>query len=174
VVRVRSQHARGGAAARRLRLRARRFLGALGLTRAELSILIVGDAGMRRINREWRGVDQPTDVLSFPAARPGLPGAPGPGAPKGGARPAHPVLLGDVVISLDTARRRARAEGRPPGAELDRYLAHGLLHLLGFDHRRPREAREMAVREETLLAGEGMVAAALGSPEGSRSGSRSG
>jgi probable rRNA maturation factor len=129
-----------------LRLRAGRFLAALKRPGAELSILLVGDRAMRRLNREWRGVDRPTDVLSFPAA------------PVAGG----PAALGDVVVSLDTAERRAREEGRPVRAELDRYLAHGLLHLLGFDHARPRQAREMAARERALLEGEGMVGEVLG------------
>lgn len=152
MVRVRTEHARGGAAAGRLRRSARRFLSALGRPGAELSILVCGDAAIRRLNREWRRIDRPTDVLSFPAA--GLPGA-------GGA-----ALLGDLAISLDTAVRRARAEARPLARELDRYLAHGLLHLLGHDHQRPGERRAMAAAEEALLRGEGMIA---GAGRGSRS-----
>mgnify|MGYP005810001211 CR=1 FL=1 len=138
-VHARAAHPRGQAAARRLRARARAFLDALALPGVELSILVVGDAAMRRLNARWRGVDRPTDVLSFP---------------HGG--PAGEALLGDVVVSLDTARRVARREGRSVGAELDRYLAHGLLHLLGHDHHRPREARRMA-EAEARLVGEGMV-----------------
>ena len=99
---------------------------------------------MRRLNRAWRGKDRPTDVLSFPAGGPG-------------------ALLGDIVISLDTARRAAKEEGRGVGAELDRYLAHGLLHLLGHDHERPADARRMAEAEDALV-GEGMVRAAHASP----------
>ena len=136
---VRSEHARGASAARRLRERARRYLSALGREDAEVSILLVGDAAIRRLNRTWRGKDEATDVLSFPQA-------------EGGAG----RLLGDVVISLDTAGRVARSEGRRLGAELDRYLAHGLLHLLGHDHARPAEARRMAAAEDALV-GEGMV-----------------
>ena len=143
MVRVRSEHARGGGAARRLGRAARRFLAALGRADAEVSVLVTGDAAMRSLNRAWRGQDAATDVLSFP------------GAPVPGRR-----LLGDVAISLDTARRRCRKEGRALGAELDRYLAHGLLHLLGHDHLRPAEARRMAAAEEALLAGQGMVGAA--------------
>ncbi|HEX7489786.1 MAG TPA: rRNA maturation RNase YbeY, partial [Anaeromyxobacteraceae bacterium] len=142
---------------RRLRQRARRYLSALGCDRAELSLLVVGDAAMRRLNRAWRGKDQPTDVLSFPAGGPG-------------------ALLGDIVISLDTAQRAAREEGRGVGAELDRYLAHGLLHLLGHDHERPVDARRMAEAEDALV-GEGMVRAAQRTPSPpsrSGSGSRSG
>ena len=139
-VHARSDHARGAAAARGLAARARRHLAALGRADAELSILVVGDAAIRRLNRDWRGKDLATDVLSFPAAGPG-------------------PFLGDVVVSLDTARRAAREAGRPLGAELDRYLAHGLLHLLGHDHERPADARRMAEAEDALV-GEGMVTGA--------------
>jgi probable rRNA maturation factor len=145
IVHVRSEHARGQAAARRLRQRAHRYLEALGLEQAELSILVVGDPAIRRLNRRWRGVDRATDVLSFPAA------GPGPAA-----------LLGDVVVSIDTARRAARAAARPVAHELDRYLAHGLLHLLGHDHHRAAQAARMARAEAALLGGEGMVGAAPG------------
>jgi probable rRNA maturation factor len=91
-------------------------------------------------------------------------------------------LLGDVVISLDTASRVARAERRPMGDELDRYLVHGILHLLGFDHEEPGDARRMARAEDELLGADGMVAAAhveaeplprAGPASASRSGSRS-
>jgi len=142
---VRSEHPRGGAAAARLRARGRKFLSALGRPEAELSVLLVGDRAIRTLNRRWRRVDRATDVLSFsPAAGPG----------------AGPVL-GDVVISMDTAVRRARAEGRGVSAELERYLAHGLLHLLGYDHEAPEDARRMARREEELIRSEGMVGRAL-------------
>jgi probable rRNA maturation factor len=164
VVRIRSEHLRGGAAARRLRLRARRFLAALGRSGADLSILLVGDGAIRRINRRWRGVDRATDVLSFPAA---------PVRARGGAGGPAPRILGDVVISLDTARRRAGGGGRALCGELDRYLAHGLLHLLGFDHQGPRQARRMAAREEALLGGRGMVGAVLAPRPRRRAGSRS-
>jgi len=144
-VHVRSEHPRGGAAAARLRARGRTFLSALGRPEAELSVLLVGDRAIRTLNRRWRRVDRATDVLSFsPAAGPG----------------AGPVL-GDVVISMDTAVRRARAEGRGVSAELERYLAHGLLHLLGYDHEAPEDARRMARREEELIRSEGMVGRAL-------------
>ena len=141
IVEARSAHARGAAAAVRLRERACCYLSALGREDAEVSILVVDDAYIRRLNRKWRGKDEPTDVLSFPQ------GAPGAGA-----------LLGDLVISLETARRVARRDGRRSGAELDRYLAHGLLHLLGHDHERPEDAKRMAAAEDSLV-GEVMVAA---------------
>jgi probable rRNA maturation factor len=144
-VHVRSENPRGRAAAARLRARARAFLAALGRQDAELSVLLVGDRTIRALNRRWRKVDRATDVLSFRLA-------PGPAA--------GPVL-GDVVISLDTALRRARAEGRGVGVELERYLAHGLLHLMGYDHEAPEDARRMARREEDLVRSEGMVGSAL-------------
>ncbi|HEX9052383.1 MAG TPA: rRNA maturation RNase YbeY [Anaeromyxobacter sp.] len=145
IVRLSSEHPRGAAAARRLRTRAAAYLAALGRSDAELSILLVTDRRIRALNRAWRARDTATDVLSFPL-----------GEPAGAGE-----LLGDVVISLDTAARRARADGRPVGAELDRYLAHGLLHLLGYDHERPAEAREMAAKEAELARAEGLVGAAL-------------
>ncbi len=115
------------------------------LAEAELSLVLVSDAVMRRLNRDWRGKDRPTDVLSFAQAE-----GPG-GAPAG--------LLGDVVISLDTARRQAAERAAPLGSELDRLLVHGVLHLLGYDHERsPAEARRMQRRERALarrMAGPG-------------------
>ncbi len=143
--RAASTHRRGGGAARRLAARARAFLAALGREEAELSILVVGDVAMRRLNRTWRGLDAATDVLSFPQ--------PGPHAAG--------VLLGDVVISLDTAERVAASSGRRTSEELDRYLAHGLLHLLGHDHHAPAEARRMAAAEDALV-GAGLVGASGG------------
>jgi len=137
-VEVRSEPKRGARLARLLRARAQSFLEALGRPGADLSLYLVGDAAMRRLNRTFRGQDRATDVLSFPQARAGK-------------------LLGDVALSLDTAERRARAAGRAVKDELDRYLAHGILHLLGHDHHRPGEARRMAAAEAALI-GEGLVA----------------
>ncbi|MGB8933324.1 MAG: rRNA maturation RNase YbeY [Anaeromyxobacteraceae bacterium] len=142
---VRSEHPGAGTAPRRLRAKAQTFLRALGREEAELSILLTTDAGIRRLNRRWRSIDRPTDVLSFPLSDP-----PGAG-----------TLLGDVVISLDTAVRRGGEDARTVRAELDRYLAHGILHLLGFDHERRSDAKVMAAREEALVRAEGLVGAAM-------------
>jgi probable rRNA maturation factor len=144
LVDVRVEHPQGGSQARRLRARAFSFLGALDLARVELSILLTTDEAIRGLNRAWRKKDSATDVLSFPAGE--MP----PEAP--GRRP-----LGDVIISLDTARRQAREHRRTLGSELDRYLAHGLLHLLGHDHHRRAEARRMAELEDRLLGSSGMI-----------------
>jgi probable rRNA maturation factor len=155
---VRTEHPRGGAAVRRLRVKARAYLVALGRRDAELSILVTGDVGIRRLNRRWRGKDRPTDVLSFPLSDP----------------PGLGTLLGDVVISLDTAARRAGEDARAVQRELDRYLAHGLLHLLGFDHERQADAAVMAAREEQLVRAEGLVGAVMNRkrPGGARRGAR--
>ena len=157
VVHVRSEHPGGAGCGRLLAARARRHLRALGREGAELSILLVGDKAIRRLNRTWRGKDVATDVLSFPAAGPG-------------------PLLGDVVISLDTARRAAAEEGRALADELERYLAHAILHLLGHDHEEPAQARRMAEAEDALV-GEGMERASFDSapavPRSGRAGARS-
>jgi rRNA maturation RNase YbeY len=129
---------RAPALAGRLRRSARRLLRGLRLDGAELSVVLVSDAEMRRLNRRWRRRDRPTDVLSF-AQREGAGGAPD-------------GLLGDVVISVDTARRQAGERGATLAREGDRLLVHGLLHLLGYDHERSvSEARRMQRRERTLL-----------------------
>ena len=151
-IELRSEHPSGPALARRVRARARALLAAMGRPGSSLSILLTTDGRIRTLNRRWRSVDHATDVLSFPAH---LPGVRGPD-------------LGDLAISLDTARRRATRAGRSVGAEVDRYLVHGLLHLVGHDHRRPAEAREMARVESELLGLSGMVADALGRRPGGR------
>lgn len=148
LVLIDSDHPQGAGAARELARLAQEFLVALRKPNAEVSLVVTTDRRIRRINREWRDKDEVTDVLSFPAAEgPRLPGR---------ARP-----LGDVVISLDTARRRVRAEKRALRPELARYLAHGLLHLLGHDHDEPAGARRMARAEAKLLGDAGLVGRAL-------------
>ena len=128
----------------RLRRSAERFLDTLELRDVELSILLTDDPGIRTLNRMWRRKDKATDVLSFPAGEP----------PPGASRPRH---LGDIILSLDTARRQARIHRRSVNDELDLYLAHGLLHLLGHDHHRRRDAERMAALEARLLGRPGMV-----------------
>jgi len=128
---------RAPALAARVARSARRLLRALHRERGELSVLLVSDGEMRRLNRRWRGRDRPTDVLAFAQAE-----GPG-GAPDG--------VLGDVVISIDTARRQAAERGETVGREADRLLVHGVLHLLGYDHERSTaEARRMQRRERAL------------------------
>lgn len=146
---VRSEHPTGAHAVRVLRDAGRRFTEALGTT-GELSILVTTDRSIRELNRSWREKDKPTDVLSFPQD-----------LPPGFEDHVDSPLLGDVVVSLDTARRQANEGGRPLSQELTRLLAHGLLHLLGHDHERPAEARRMASAEVELLGTVGLVAESL-------------
>src|SRR5438067_11213146 len=131
-IEIRVAARRAGYAARVLRAAARKWCGT-----ESLSLSLVDDGEIRRLNRGWRRKDQPTDVLSFPLHEPGA--------------------LGDVVISLDTARRQARAGGWPLSLELRRLLAHGILHCRGYDHQNARHAARMAAAERRLLGREGMV-----------------
>ena len=119
--------------------KAKAILDAVGRGDRELSIRLVGDAEMRRLNRRWRGRDRTTDVLSFPLEE--------------GPFPEIAIALGDVVISLDTARRQAEERGLSLRAEVDRLLVHGVLHLAGYDHEvSPREERRMKRKERRVLA----------------------
>jgi rRNA maturation RNase YbeY len=122
---------------------AEKMLTHLGLGGSELSIFLCDDAEIQRLNSEHRNKNKPTDVLSFPQAE-----FRSPGIPKKGH---HLHLLGDVVISLDTAGRMARARKRPLVDEVRFLLAHGLLHLYGYDHATPREKTEMSRRTRELV-----------------------
>lgn len=123
-----------------VRRRAARMLRALALEHAELSIVLCDDAVMRALNKRYRRRDRPTDVLAFALAE-------GPPMPSTG-----PLALGDVVISMPTAVRQARAAGRPTLDEVTMLLAHGLLHLLGCDHRTRPEERRMQARTDALIS----------------------
>lgn len=122
-----------------LRRRAERMLGALSLAEAELSILVCDDAAMRALNRQHRRLDRPTDVLAF-ALREGE-------RLRGGD-----ALLGDIVISLETAQRQADEHGRTLWDEVTLLLAHGLLHLIGYDHDTVARERRMNARTDMLRA----------------------
>ena len=118
---------------------AKTLLSALACNDKELSILLTDDAEIQQLNKEYRGKNQPTDVLSFP-----LEESDGSGE--------ESLLLGDVVISLETAERQAEEFGVSPQEEVLRLLIHGVLHLLGYDHENvsQQEARRMAEKEEEL------------------------
>jgi len=98
----------------------------LGLHRAELSIFFVNDVRMRILNREYRGVDRTTDVLSFPQSADF--------SVHDSQLTVHEFILGDIVISLPKANRQAMEYGTTLNEELKRLLIHGLLHLIGYDH----------------------------------------
>jgi len=98
-----------------------------------LTIVVTGDAALRRLNRDFGGVDAPTDVLSFEAGEPG-------------------VYLGDVIISAPRARAQARRDGHPFIDEMRLLVIHGVLHLLGYDHDTPgRKKRMWAAQAKALL-----------------------
>jgi probable rRNA maturation factor len=107
------------------------MLAVLEMEDAELSVLLTNDAGIHALNLEYRGKDRPTDVLAFPLQ--------------------EPDLLGDVVISLDTAARQAKARRRELFAEVRFLLAHGLLHLLGDDHDTAAKKKKMSARTRALV-----------------------
>ncbi len=129
--------------AKRLTTLAKSFAKTLKLEDVELSLSLVTDPAIRKLKREYFGIDAATDVLSFPAGD----------FPGGGPRP-----LGDIVISLDTAKRSAKELHTTLELELALYLAHGLLHLLGHDHQTPKDARAMERLERKLLGHAGMLA----------------
>jgi probable rRNA maturation factor len=96
---------------------------------------------MRTLNRDWRGKDEPTNVLAFAAQETAAERAPAAG----------PLLLGDVVLCYETIAREAKAAARPLADHLSHLVIHGVLHLLGYDHGRPREARAMETLEVKAL-----------------------
>ena len=123
---------------RRIARRAQIVLETIGHSASELSVVLVGDAAMRRLNRDYRGKDRPTDVLAFSLLE-------GTGAGVSDA-------IGDVVISTATAARQARENGLTLRQEIDRLLVHGILHLVGYDHERSAaEARKMRRMESVCL-----------------------
>jgi rRNA maturation RNase YbeY len=129
---------------------ARAILSDVGETAVELGILFVGDQRMRGLNRRYRGKDRTTDVLAFAmreaAVLHALRHA------QGRSLPLTPDMLGDVVISVPTARRQAKEAGRSLDEELAWLLVHGILHLCGYDHERSeKEARRMHRRERMIL-----------------------
>ena len=106
---------------------------------SEVSILLCGDTLMQELNRDHRGFDKSTDVLAFALQE---------AQDFGG----QATVLGDIVISIDTARRQAKGEKRSLVAEVTMLLAHGLLHLLGYDHASPEDARTMFARQDILTS----------------------
>lgn len=120
---------------------AQRILSASGCPKAELSILLVDDAQIQVVNRDYLQRDKPTNVISFAMQ-------------EGEGSGIQPNLLGDIVISTETAARDAEEAGLPFESELYFLLVHGILHLLGFDHERGSEAdaQQMEAREQELFS----------------------
>jgi rRNA maturation RNase YbeY len=121
---------------RKLKKSASEILKLLGERRAELSVALIGNGEMRKLNARYRKKDYPTDVLSFPAAA-GMPGG--------------LQLLGDVIISVDKAKEQAKERGRSLDEEMTTLLIHGVLHLLGYDHERSAKYARIMGRLEKKL-----------------------
>ena len=110
---------------------------------AEVAIVLTDDSGIRTLNRDWRGIDKPTNVLSFPAVQ----------AP---ARGEEPRMLGDIAIAYETTRREAESEHKPFAHHLSHLAVHGFLHLVGYDHETDADAETMEGLERKILAGLGV------------------
>jgi probable rRNA maturation factor len=109
---------------------------------AELAIMLTDDPGIRTLNSNWRGIDKPTNVLSFPALQ-----------PAGGREPDDaPRMLGDIAIAYETTRREADEEQKPFNHHLSHLAVHGFLHLVGYDHETDGEAEAMESLEREILA----------------------
>ncbi len=127
------------------------ILEELGEAEAEVGLILTGDVEIKRLNRRYRGVDRATDVLAFPMRAKSTAGD------KKQVTGAWPLglgydLLGDVVISVPTAKRQATKAGHRLGQEMSLLIVHGLLHLLGYDHERSlKEAKRMQKIEKKLL-----------------------
>jgi probable rRNA maturation factor len=99
---------------------------------AELAVMLTDDSGIRTLNNNWRGIDKPTNVLSFPALQ-----------PTGTATPSDvPRMLGDIAIAYETTRKEADDEQKPFEHHLSHLAVHGFLHLIGHDHEKDAEAME--------------------------------
>ena len=105
----------------------------------EVAVLLTDDQSIRLLNRQWRGKDEATNVLSFPAR-------------SASCDDEVPCLLGDIVIAYETAAREAAAEGKPLLHHLSHLAVHGFLHLLGYDHESDDAAETMEGLERSILA----------------------
>jgi len=104
-------------------------------TGTELAIVLTDDSAIRQLNRLWRGIDAPTNVLSFPSKR----------------TADEPPHLGDVVLGYQTIAREAQAEGKPFAHHLAHLAVHGFLHLIGYDHDKEADADAMEQTERKIL-----------------------
>jgi len=109
---------------------------------AELAVMLTDDVGIRTLNSNWRGIDKPTNVLSFPALQP---------SGRGGPDDA-PRMLGDIAIAYETVRMEADDEQKPFQHHLSHLAIHGFLHLIGYDHEKDVDAETMEALEAEILA----------------------
>jgi probable rRNA maturation factor len=110
---------------------------ALSATDGEVSIVLTDDSAIKKLNRDWRGIDKPTNVLSFPASK-----------TKAGGRA---IMLGDIVIAYETLARECDAEDRVFLHHLAHLTVHGFLHLVGYDHQTDVQAEEMEGLESKIM-----------------------
>lgn len=116
----------------------RRALRVEGVAWAEIGVVLVDDRRIAALHRRWLGVPGPTDVITFDLAA-------------GRGRQGGPTVVGDIVVSTETARTAARRVGWTPQRELTYLVVHGLLHLTGHDDRTPADRRAMRVRERAVM-----------------------
>lgn len=109
---------------------------------AEIAVMLTDDSGIRTLNSNWRGIDKPTNVLSFPALQPT-----GPVGPDDAPR-----MLGDIAIAYQTTRKEADEERKPFDHHLSHLAVHGFLHLIGYDHENDQDAEAMEGLEREILA----------------------
>lgn len=129
-----------GVKSREIRRKIGRLLKDLGCDKDELSILFTDDAHISELNRSYLGREGPTNVMAFPMS-------------DGSDSGVRSGMLGDVVISVDTALREARATNESPEEVIYRLLIHGILHLMDYDHERsPRDERIMTREEKRLIS----------------------
>ena len=124
---------------REIRKAAQKILGDLALPDAELSILLIDDVRIQELNLRYLHRDRPTNVLAFPMR-------------KGEYATLHPHLLGDLAISVETARRESNRFGLDPRAMVILLMVHGILHLMGYEHEgTKKEAQKMALKQKELF-----------------------
>jgi probable rRNA maturation factor len=118
----------------------------IGGAGGEVAVMLTSDEAIRELNRRWRGIDAPTNVLSFSGAQT---------SGESGAPAAMP-FLGDIAIAYETTAREAAAEGKPLPDHLAHLAVHGFLHLIGYDHDSDAAAHDMERLEARILAGRGV------------------
>ena len=109
---------------------------------AELAVMLTDDTGIQTLNSNWRGIDKPTNVLSFPALQP----------TGSGTSDDAPRMLGDIAIAYQTTRKEADDEQKPFDDHLSHLAVHGFLHLIGYDHEKDDDAEAMESLEAEILA----------------------
>jgi probable rRNA maturation factor len=98
----------------------------------EVAVVLTGDQAIRKLNKRWRGIDKPTNVLSFPSSQ--------------------TAMIGDIVIAYETLDRESRDEGKEFTHHLSHLAVHGFLHLMGYDHQNDSEAETMEQLERAVMA----------------------